>query len=190
MTNELSKQVDNLLSLIPSGRYTPKQLRQLYINVTNHGESGQITDAQAEALVAAIETQIRTEDPRAANKLLGPANRKSREILEAYLNELMTKFDLSDNKHRTTVKTGGGVIAGTEVCDDYISYRHPTSKTVAAINLGKQAHDAPLHFLVAMTAVGAPIADGTRVQFEETEIEAAKELFEANLQRVMRGETV
>lgn len=190
MNNSLSKHVDNLLTLIPSGRYSAKQLQKLYENAISHNEDGKISEEQLEALIEAIELQMRIVDPRVANKILGPANRHSREFLENYLADLLGRFDFSQNKHRTAVKTGGGVIAGTEVCDDYISYRHPTSKMIAALNFGKTRHEDLLNFQVVMYQAGAWGQSDTHKFFSENDFESAKTLYEEYLQRVIDGESV
>ena len=59
-----------------------------------------------------------------AKKILGGKSEKAKVLLEECLQELIEKFDWTNNKVETKVKAGGDMIGGREHVCWYISYKN------------------------------------------------------------------
>ncbi|WP_191287206.1 hypothetical protein [Aliiroseovarius zhejiangensis] len=186
MTNsKIQQQVSTLLDKINSGAMTVQQLQNAYANTENHAD---VTDEQHEDLVEAITTQMRKAYPSVANKKFGPINRDSRQKLEEYLADLRSRFDLSQNGHKTKVKVGGDVIKGETLVNDYISYRNQETKVMCHLFFAQKDHEAPRQLHVVMNELKAWGQNDSERIFPETSFDEACAAFEDYLKRVLRGE--
>lgn len=184
--NETQRQVENILNMIDSGRFDADGLTNLYVNASSHAK---LTEPQREDIISAIELRLRKDFPRIAKKKFGPTNRETREQLDTYYSGLKDRFDLSNNYHKNGVKLGGHVIAGTAVIDDYISYRNNITKTNCSFGYKQVDHESPKLITVGMGPVGAIENELPSYQeFPESAFDAAAELFEAYLEKVISGE--
>jgi len=147
----LAEQVENILARTKQGQYDARQLRNLYRNV---GANKELTDAQRENLVEAIEIQLWKDHPREAKRLFGARNRETRSQLEKYFTSLRERFDLSENHHKNKVKVGGSVISGHAKIYDYISYRNNDTRDIVFLAFRKIDEDMPLDIPVGKYLVG------------------------------------
>jgi len=186
MTNsKTQQQVSTLLEKINSGAMTVQQLQNAYANTENHAE---VTDEQREDLIEAITSQMRKIYPVVANKKFGPVNRDSRKKLEVYLTDLSSRFDLSENGHKTKVKVGGDVIKGETIVNDYISYRNKETKVMCHLFFFQKDHEAPRQLHIAMNQLKAWGQNDSKRVFPETSFDEACAVFEDYLKRVLQGE--
>ncbi len=183
--SKIQQQVSILLEKINSGGMTVQQLQNVYANTQKHPE---ISDLQREDLIEAITSEMRKAYPSIANKKFGRVNKDSRKKLETYLEELKSRFDLSENGHKTKVKVGGDVIAGETLINDYISYRNQNTKVMCHLFFVQKDHDAPRQLHVAMNELKAWGQNDCERIFPETAFEEASAVFEDYLQRVLNGD--
>jgi hypothetical protein len=113
--------IPRLLERVRSGKYDETELLNLFKNASR---SSSVTEQERAALMELVETELRKNYPRAANKHLGAIDRQAREYLESVYEEISAEFDLSGNKIKNGVKTGAAVLAGDAVIDIYISYKN------------------------------------------------------------------
>ena len=131
---------------------------------------------------------MRKDYPAVANKKFGPVIRDSRQQLEAYLEGLCLRFDLSENGHKTKVKVGGDVIKGETLINDYISYRNQATKVMCHLFFVQKNHDAPRQLHVVINELNAYGQNDSERIFPETAFTEACAVFEGYLKRVLQGE--
>ena len=107
--------------------YNKKQLRNLFLNGLKQTELGRIEEGHFEELADAIEIEMRERYKTEAKKLFGGLSDKPRAFLKELLTRLKDQHDISDNKHKSKVKNGGGVFKGDKQIDVYISYKKSKS---------------------------------------------------------------
>lgn len=115
-----SDRVCNALEVIRTKELTRAGLRHFYANAVR--VTG-ITDAEREAVIAALETRIRISAPREAKALFGPKDAEARTLLARIHDALAAELDLSGNTVGAGVKTGGDMISGESHVSVYISYK-------------------------------------------------------------------
>lgn len=113
--------IPRLLEKVRSGKYDETELLNLFKNAS---KSSSVTEQERAALMELVETELRKNYPRAANKHIGAIDREAREYLESVYKKISDEFDLSGNKIKNGVKTGAAVLAGDAVIDVYISYKN------------------------------------------------------------------
>jgi hypothetical protein len=104
-----------MIRKIEAGGFTEQELLNLYVNAQ---------ERQADDVLAAVTLQLRERFTRTANRLFGAKQGDAQATLQAVLDDLSAKFDLSANKVGRGVKTGGDMIAGRKYLDLYISYKN------------------------------------------------------------------
>ena len=179
---KIAEQVQKTIERIRANEHTPDALIRIYKNVA---KSKDLTDDQRQNLVDEIEAHLWKFAPPKAKKVFGPLNRGTRQTLETYLQTLLTKYDLTNNRHKNKVKTGGVVLTGEGRIYDYISYRHPTSEQYVHLAFHQFTADEPIQVRVSKGKVGQP--DFVKTLFPENHFEDATDLFEQDLRRVLEG---
>ena len=99
---KIAEQVEKTIKRIRANEHTPDALIRIYKNVA---KSKDLTDDQRQALVDEIEAHLWKFAPPKAKKVFGPLNRSTRQTLETYLQYLLTRYDLTNNRHKNKVKT-------------------------------------------------------------------------------------
>lgn len=184
-TSKIEQQVANLLERVNSGKMTVQQLENAFANAENNN---QVSEEQREDLIEAISLQMRMRYPSVAKKRFGPVNRESRQKLEAYLDSLKFRFDLSENGHKTKVKVGGDVIKGETLVNDYISYRNQDTRVACHLFFSQHNHEAPREWRVVMKAIAGQAENRVASAFPESAFDEACELFENYLEKVLKGD--
>lgn len=113
--------IPRILESVRSGKYDETQLLNLFRNAN---KSTSVTEVERQSIVELVETELRKNYPRAANKHLGTIDKHARDYLERVYEEISSEFDLSGNKIKNGVKTGASVLSGDAVIDVYISYKN------------------------------------------------------------------
>ncbi|WP_417702411.1 hypothetical protein [Pseudophaeobacter sp.] len=182
-TTKIDDHVAKILEKIRSGKYDAPGLTNLFTNATKYPG---ITEAQREELVRAIEERMRIDHPRHATRHLGPANRKTLELMQDYFSDLTSRFDFSANMHKNKVKLGGNVISGEAVIHDYISYRSPQNDMICSIAFHKTNHGDPLELRVTKHPAGSPDRNCEAYkQLPGSSLDEATQIFEEYLSGVL-----
>jgi len=113
--------IPRLLERVRSGKYDETELLNLFKNAS---KSTAVSDNERASILELVETELRKNYPRVANRHLGAIDKQAREYLESVYQEISAEFDLSGNKIKNGVKTGAAVLAGDAVIDVYISYKN------------------------------------------------------------------
>lgn len=121
-------EIKDLIKNIEEDKYTAKQLINLYNNAM--AKKG-LDESEKEHLIEAIEKNIRARFPKAAKSIFGPKGTVASERLAAFCVELAKEFDLTSNKLKNGVKSGGEMISGRKYIDYYISYKNSSNQGVA-----------------------------------------------------------
>ena len=179
-----SERVRRALDVIATKALTRAEMRNFYANAVR--VSG-ITDAEREAVIAALETRIRISAPREAKALFGPKDAEARALLARVHDARAAEFDLSGNTVGSGVKTGGDMISGESHVSVYISYkgadrrhatlgvfqRTPDAEPVLNLRLFQTCRDASEPELSEVLPIGA--------------VEEAAARYRANLMRILRA---
>lgn len=112
--------IDKLLCSITGQKYNTKELLNLYENTLKYKG---VSELDRERIIEAVELQIRKTDTRAANRRFPKLSSRPREVLEELFIKINNEFDLTNNKVKNGVKTGGPMIAGKAPVNMYISYK-------------------------------------------------------------------
>lgn len=102
-----------------------------------------MNEEDKEVLVDAIEKNTRLRFPRSAKRIFGAKELVANTILEKLYNSLSQSTDLTSNKLKNGVKTGGRMISGEFYIDVYMSYKN-TDNQGASISLTQQKVDDEL----------------------------------------------
>ena len=182
----INAQVKNILRMINAGELTPDSLISTLRNATKNKE---ITDEQREEIVEAIERQLWLTNAIKAKRIFGARNRKTCEQLQVFLDDLLTRHDLSQNQHKTKVKVGGNVLRGEALIYDYISYKNRKSGMIAHMAFRKIRKDDKLELDVRKVHFKEQHKEKAEkpTVFEAHDFDEACELFENNLSEVLSG---
>jgi hypothetical protein len=123
-----------LITKIRSGKYTERELINLHQNATTKN---------AIDVIAAIESQMRDQFPRAANRLFGKKASYAVERLQSVLDKLEAELNLGANKLKNGVKPGGQKIAGKKYLNVYASFRNKSGYG-ALISMEQETHESEL----------------------------------------------
>jgi hypothetical protein len=138
--------IPRLLERVRSGKYDETELLNLFKNAS---KSSAVTDLERATLLELIESELRKNYPRAANKHLGAIDKPARDYLEQVYQKISEEFDLSGNKIKNGVKTGASVLSGDAVVDVYISYKN--DQGIGAVLAAYQPSiDEPISYQVFM----------------------------------------
>lgn len=133
--NLVTEQYDEkLVASIQEGKFSEKELINLYDNAIKKGRDD---------LIVHIKLRLRSDFPRAANRLFGAKQVDAVDKLTILLANITEKYDLSKNTVGRGVKAGGDMVSGRKYLDYYISYKN-SSKYVAAFGLVQDAADSEL----------------------------------------------
>jgi hypothetical protein len=136
--------IEKILRSISSEKYDDKELINLYRNTEKYDS---ITEENRERILEAVEVQLRERFPRVAKKALGPIGTRPWEYLEHLYQISNEKFDLTHNRVKNGVKSGGSMISGDAYIDYYISFKNAKKKGVVAHAYQVSASE-PLKFQV------------------------------------------
>ena len=184
--SSINVQVDNILGMIIAEKFEADRLVSLLKNVA---KNKQVTDEQSEDLVEAIEKQLWVTSAIKAKKIFGARNRSTCQQLQFFLDDIVTRHELSENQHKTKVKVGVNVLIGQALIYDYISYKNRKTGLIAHMAFRKIRKEDKLeldvrkvHFKEQHTEKGEkPIV------FESHNFDDACALFENNLSEVLSG---
>ena len=112
---------EKLIASIGSDKYNQKELINLYNNAS---KSSSITEDQRELIVSEIEKATRLRFPTSAKKIFGAKDHEAREYLSKIYEMVKTDFNMSGNKLKNGVKTGGEMMSGAAYVEVYMSYKN------------------------------------------------------------------
>lgn len=121
MRDIFDPRVQRVLNVIETRELSATELRNLFTNVT---ADDKIDEADRDLLVSKLESKLRVSSTKIANALFGPKDSTARITLEEAHHKVESQFDLTGNRVRNGVKTGGDMIAGRAHIDVYISYKN------------------------------------------------------------------
>lgn len=183
--DNFSDRVRRALVVIETKEMSRAGLRNFYANATRDPD---ITEAEREAVIAALEARIRVSSPRDAKALFGPKDAEARALLGEIHNAIAAELDLSGNTVGSGVKTGGSMISGKAHVDVYISYkgadrRHATFGYLIA----KPGADPVLGVRLYQTGKDATEPE-VREQYPVEAVEQASARYREHLVRILEGQ--
>jgi hypothetical protein len=119
--------IEELVERIEANRYDEKQLINLYNNANANNE---LSEEDKENLIEAIEKNTRLRFPRAAKRIFGAKESVATEMLEKLYSKISASYDLTANRLKNGVKTGGLMISGKLYIEVYISYKNADNQGV------------------------------------------------------------
>ena len=170
-----------MLASIENGKLSKKEL----LNVHNNYQKEDVPDEDRELISSSVEKLLRVKFPAAANKIFGAKDSEARDMLGKVLSPIEVEFDLSNNKHKNGIKTGGNVISGEVFLYTYISYKNSTG-FAAHFALSQPDVDDELRVLVSMQQVGkhnAGIIDKHELGVEE--FSQAQQIYRSYLRQIV-----
>lgn len=177
-----SERVRRALKVIETKDLSRKSLRTFYDNAMRDQEA---TDAEREAVIAALEARIRISSPRDAKKLFGPKDADARVLLGKIHDALAEEFDLSGNTVGAGVKTGGSMMRGDTYVDVYISYKSADRWHVAMGYVQATVSDDPA-LVVRLYRTGKEGSDSeTRAVLHVDGVEAATARYREHLVSIL-----
>lgn len=172
MSTEKEALVSLAVSKITSGKLTEKQLVAYFDNVHR---SADVSELQRESVAEAVEAQLRKQFPVRAKRMFGKVDQAARTLLGALLQSTKSEFDLSANRVKTSVKTGGDQLRGDFLVDTYISYKSADDRR-ALIEIRQQDAVSASYVVVEMLNVSSR-ESLARHQFELSEFDRAATLY-------------
>lgn len=136
----MDKKVENIITRIEKNEYDAPKLIQIFKNAQ---QQKWISENDLEVLVSSIESKLREKFPAAGKKIFGAKDSTSRERLQNFYEELSKSIDLSNNKLKNGVKTGGSMINGSQYIYVYISYKN-SNKHGVHLCIYQDSHDSEL----------------------------------------------
>jgi len=177
-----SDRVLRALDVIERGQLSRKGLQNFYDNANRDPD---LTEAEREAVISALEARIRVTSPRDAKALFGPKDAEARAILVRINEALAQDFDLSGNTVGSGVKTGGDMISGNVYVSVYISYKGVDRRHATLGVFQRSAEIAPI-FVVRLYQTGRDVSElELRQEFPIDEMHEAVALYRAHLMRVL-----
>lgn len=137
--------VRHLVAKVASGKCTEQELIELHANNKLLG---------CTRIMAAVESQMRNQFPRAAKRLFGKTVAFTTQLLQEVCVDLATRVDLSSNRVKNGVKVGGEALSGRKKVNEYISYRAPNGAG-AYLSLEQDADESELVAVLGVYQVGA-----------------------------------
>ena len=137
---KFSERILRAIESIKTREMNSKELENFYNNATRDQN---ITEAEREAVITALETRIRISAPGMAKTLFGPKDADGRVLLDKVHDALAAEFDLSKNTVGARVKTGGRMIRGEVHVDVYISYKAADRRHLNLTYLQRKPEDEP-----------------------------------------------
>jgi len=119
--------IEELVERIEANRYDEKQLINLYNNANANNE---LSEEDKENLIEAIEKNTRLRFPRASKRIFGAKESVASEMLEKLYAKISATHDLTHNRLKNGVKTGGLMISGKLYIEVYISYKNADNQGV------------------------------------------------------------
>ena len=163
-----------LIKKIKAGSFNEQELLNLYEN-----SQGQ----HADDVVAAVTLQLRERFTRTANRLFGVKQGEAQKALQAVLDSLAAKFDLSANKVGRGVKAGGDMIAGRKYLDVYISYKNAAGEA-GLLSLFQDQASTELMVCVRTYRTGQEASVSERIR-PVAELPQSVALYEERLQAIV-----
>jgi hypothetical protein len=177
-----SERVRRVLEIITKGSLSGRGLRNLFDNATRDRN---ITEAEREAVISALETRIRTTSPRDAKKMFGPKDAEARALLIRILEAMKAEFDLSANAVGSGVKTGGDMISGEAHVSVYISYKGLNRHHATLGVLQRNPETDPV-FVLRFYQTGRDVCEpDIREELPIDALEEASARYRSNLMRIL-----
>lgn len=154
--------IEELVERIEANRYDEKQLINLYNNANANNE---LSEEDKENLIEAIEKNTRLRFPRAAKRIFGAKESVATEMLEKLYSKISASYDLTGNRLKNGVKTGGLMISGKLYIEVYISYKNADNQGVF-LSLTQDTVDDELVVIVRRYSTHKPESG---VKWEKTE---------------------
>ncbi|MDD5249913.1 MAG: hypothetical protein PHY45_13075 [Rhodocyclaceae bacterium] len=104
-----------LLESIHSGKFSERELINLYNNLSARGSS---------AVMPAIKTRMRIDFPRAATRMFGAKDKEASALLEEVFQELSALHDLTGNRLKNGVRAGSKMVSRKKYIDVFIAYKN------------------------------------------------------------------
>lgn len=123
-----SMQISNLITKIESNLFSEKELINLFNNATLNKK---INEEDKARLIISIEKNTRLRFPKSAKRIFGAKESFAESKLETLYQDLCKEFNLSNNRLKNGVKTGGLMISGESYINVYMSYRNIENHGVA-----------------------------------------------------------
>lgn len=183
-SGQFSERVRRALQAIETKEMTRAGLRNFYANATRDPD---ITEAEREAVIAALEARIRISAPRDAKALFGPKDAEARALLGKIHDALADEFDLSGNTVGSGVKTGGSMISGEVYVDVYISYKGADRRhAILGYLIAKPGADPML--VVRLYQTGKEVSEpDIREDYPAEELEQACARYRGHLVRILES---
>ncbi len=181
-STNFSERVRRALAAIETKEMNRRGLRNFYENAIRTPD---ITEAEREAVIAALETRIWISAPSDAKVLFGPKDAEARHLLEKIHDELAAEFDLSGNTVGSGVKTGGSMISGEVHVDVYISYKAEDRRHATFGYVVKKPGTDPI-LLIRLYQTGKDATEpDLREEFPIDALEEAAARYRANLMLIL-----
>ena len=164
-------QKTKLIASIREGRFSDKELLNLYDNAAGRGD---------ESILDIIKVQMRADFPKAASRKFGAKEAEAIARLETVLSSLPP--NLNGNRLKNGVKAGSQMLAGEKHIDVYVSYKN---KANVGVFLGL-LQDTPSSELVARVGY-YKTGDGAfrdEELFAMDDFDKAVDTYKANLLKV------
>lgn len=163
-----------LIEKIRKGRFSERDLINLYTNATTR---------HATNVIEAVSTRLAAEFPRAAKRMFGAKTDHASARLEEVFNKLAAAHDLTGNRVKNGVKTGGESISGKMHIDVYISYKNGNG-VGASLGLIQDTPDSELMATVKHYKTGKQ-RFGDVQKFQMDDFDAALDAYQRWLSEVL-----
>lgn len=164
-----------------------KESRKLLNFYDNAKKNDEIKDCEREILIETIETRLREIAPAAATRKLGPKDSDARTYLTRVYRKVSDLYDLSGNRVKNGVKTGGDMITGRKFVDVYISFKNGEGWN-AGLQWIQESPATERYLQVYLHQTGPGSVEGqTRKRFEVGEEDAAEAEYIDQVSRLVRS---
>lgn len=131
--------IQELVTRIKEGKFSRKELENLYANAERLGHPEVLTTAK----VALKEVDARSY----TRKFIKPIRDRTKRLLEELAkNNHWASWE--DNKVDNSVKSGGPMLNGDELAEYFIAYRHPSWKRSATLSVFQHDEESAVGFKV------------------------------------------
>lgn len=179
---KFSERVRRALDVIGRGELTRQGLRNFYDNATRDKN---LTEAEREAVISALEARIRITSPRDAKAMFGPKDADARAFLARIHDALEVEFDLSGNTVGAGVKTGGDMISGKFHVVVYISYKGADRRHTGLAVVQRTSESDPI-LAVSLYQTGRDVSvPDMREEFPIDAVTEAVDRYRMNLMQIL-----
>jgi hypothetical protein len=178
---KFSERVQRALDAIETKESTRKGLRNFYGNAVRESN---ITEAEREAVIAALEKRIRITSPKDATVLFGQKDAAARALIGRLHDALAAEFNLIGNMVGLGVKTGGDMISGEDHVSVYISHEG-VDRRHATLGVHEKTPETDPVFVLRFYQTGSnTTVQDTRRELPVDAVDKAISIYSANLMRI------